>query len=202
MVSNSNGKWKRFKGTRRLYPKPKLSWTVYKAYLNHDWLYVFDYLLGNDLPISEPQQKGIDIHRDIEVKGLAETSNLSKLPPLTGAEYEKVVLKDYPDFYIIGKVDCLTDSCLLDWKTGGMSGYEAQLQLYMYLTKKDMGYLVSVNQDREVGKVYQYEAWDDGELYWDSRFEQMYLDLEEKIEEMAAYSRTGTLHNWINFNDE
>lgn len=195
-----NNKWDRFKNYRRLYPKPKLSWTVYKAYLNNDWTYVFDYLLGKELPITGPQQRGIDIHKDIEVNGLATTKNLSKIPSLEKGKFEEVVHKYYEPFYIIGKIDCLLDDCLLDWKTGGMSGYEAQLQLYMYLCKRKMGYLVSVNDAREVGRVYQYEAWEDGELYWDNRFEQMYLDIEQRIDELDMYARSGTLYKWINFN--
>jgi hypothetical protein len=174
-----------------MYPKPKLSWTVYKAYLNNDWAYIFDYLLGKDLPISEAQQRGIKIHKEIEERGLADCPSLSKLPNISTGRYEEVVLKEFPTHFIVGKIDCLTNTDVLDWKTGGMSGYEAQLQLYMYLAEKNNAYLVSVNDEREVGRVYQYRAWRDIEEYWSVRFDQFVLDIDSHLEEMFMYSTEG-----------
>ena len=58
-----------FKEYRRIYPKLRLSWSLYKLWVSKDWIQVWNYLIGNEEVETEKQQLGSKVHDFIETTG-------------------------------------------------------------------------------------------------------------------------------------
>jgi len=188
---------------RRLYPKLRLSWSLYKLWVKKDWRAVWDYLIGAHQQGNDDQVEGSRIHKWIEDHGWQSVDGIAKYLPHKKYKQEKVIEIDKGDYIIVARPDLYNKYLVIDWKTGRSSGYEQQLQLYMWAIgeKCNTGMLAEIKTSYAKGemggkivgvnliRVKQYEkskyASD-----WEYRFDEMYSDISNHLKYLNRYLKT------------
>jgi len=194
----------RFKNYRRLYPRIRLSWSLYKNWARGDYINVWKYLLGMETVKSDALQKGKVVHQYIE-----ETNIPSKVKYILGDSFinndisqEKKIEVNMNGYVVVGVIDLLISDYVVDWKTGSLNGYASQLKLYSWLVKKALGRKINHGLLVQIIPEWNTENWSEESkvksievgrtsLYvinqeldvWGIRFEAMYDDILFNINE-------------------
>ena len=110
--------------------------------------------------------------------------------------YEQKIEKEYDTYKIVCIPDCYGDGIVIDWKTGGTSGYEKQLQLYMWALGEEYrkGYIVGVKASITKGvmdgvwatKVMSFQRSDKAND-WDYIFSDMANDIILNLKNFYKY---------------
>ena len=94
---------------RRIKPKIRVSYSLYKAWVNNNWGEIFDYLTETSHFKSNAVVKGKQVHEWLEKNGLPD--KLQK---------------------IVNEIDGYK---IIDYKTGNLNGYASQVNCYAWLSK-------------------------------------------------------------------
>ena len=188
--------YKKYQEYRRIYPKLRLSWSLYKAWVKKDWQEVWSYLTGQQQSKSEYQIKGTTVHKWIEDNGWKKINGISKYLKQKSYKQEKIIEKERDHYIIVSRPDLYNNKVVVDWKTGKSSGYEQQLQLYMWVIgeKCVTGLLAEVKakwkdekiEEVDLYRVKQYEK----SVYacdWEMRMDEMANDIELHIKYLDRY---------------
>jgi hypothetical protein len=114
---------------RRIDPKLRLSYSLYKLWLKSDWYGIWEYLTETSRISNESQAKGKLVHTWLEEHGLPK-----KLQDITGK---------------------FKGNIILDYKTGSLSGYTDQLNFYAWL-KSNVG---NLEEGKEIKMEVEYEDY-------------------------------------------
>lgn len=176
---------------RRLYPKIRLSWSLYQKFMRKDMIGIFDYLTDKrrEGEISQAMAEGSRIHTRIQKEGIRDIVGIEKL--LNTAleyKYETKITLEREGYQIICVPDLHLDHFVLDWKTGGTQGYEQQLQLYMWAIGDECqtGYLVPIKEQDGIIKVRRGIKEFKRSKYapdWEDKFYDMNNDINKWIKE-------------------
>ena len=171
----------------RLYPKLRLSWSLYQRFIRKDIRGIFDYLTGNYGERSDACNRGYQIHSRIELEGIKNVQGLEKLIDMSlDYKIEGKVILERNEYLIVCKPDLYCEEFVIDWKTGCTTGYEQQLQLYMWAIGKKCldGFIVPIGEeDQELyvkRGIKQYKRSRYAED-WEYRFSDMANDIETWI---------------------
>jgi hypothetical protein len=178
------------KAFRRLYPKIRISWSLYKLWISNNWIGVWDYLTDAHIASTEAQDTGSEIHKRIADSGIKLVKGIEKyVVDSDTVLYEHKVILDRGQYEIVGQIDCVVpDSHLvIDWKSGKLNGYEKQLQFYMWLMGEDYTHgLLAKVLDKEgvikLGKTMMYERskfCDDWEMMMDTIYQSICYQIEK-----------------------
>jgi len=192
----------KYKKFRRIYPKLRLSWTLYLLYIRRDWVGIWNYLIGSYSPGTKSQNIGIETHEWIKKKGYKKILGIDRLLPIfelkesTPVKQEKKIIKDYDYYSIVSIPDLYTEKIVVDWKSGKMNGYEQQMQLYMWMIGKDCenGFLVATKpiykgdklKTVQAGKVFQYRRSEKSDI-WENVFETIAQDIINNLKNFDKY---------------
>ena len=139
---------------KRLYPKFRLSWSLYQKYVRKDIMGCLNYLLS--MPDFQPNaERGHRIHEKIELEGFKNVRGIEDLIDMSkDYKIESKVELERDKYIIVCKPDLYSEDFVLDWKTGHTNGYEQQLQLYMWAIGDSCrtGYIIPIDEDLE-GKL-------------------------------------------------
>lgn len=206
-MKNSLEKYKQF---RRIYPKPRLSYSLWRYWIKNDWVNVWAYLCDFGGPGNPKQQTGKRVHECIEKNG-APKELIKKIPSL---EYE--VVRDIEtkleieakDYFVVGKPDefflyrthgaKFNDLVIIDYKHGAVKGYEKQLNLYAWLIQQTFrsefasmtGYIIEIKSkwnngeiaELSIGRTKQYQLQQKWMNEWELIFEEMVQSILLSIE--------------------
>lgn len=173
-----------FKPYKHLYPKLRLSWSLYQKFVQKDTIGIFNYLLDIEAPKSLAASEGSRIHKKIELEGIKNVLGLEKLIDV-GKEYriESKIVVERNDYLIVCQPDLYCEDFVIDWKTGGTSGYEGQLQLYMWAIGERClnAYIVPIKEiDGKIvvqRGIKQYQRNEKTVNDWGYRFDDMANDI-------------------------
>ncbi|HLT42291.1 MAG TPA: hypothetical protein VKZ95_06260 [Sphingobacteriaceae bacterium] len=143
----------KYKEFRRIYPVPRLSYSLYKYWIKNDWYEVWNYLAGFQYYKSSAMTLGSEGHEWIQKNGvpkwLAEMVDNEKVhieEKLTwGIDIDNPskVLRDEEkelEYCVVIIPDVRSEfTYIVDWKFGGIAGYEKQLSQYSWIGKKIFG---------------------------------------------------------------
>lgn len=132
-------KIERYKAFDRIYPKLRLSPSLYKVWIKNDWAGVWAYLTRTERRSNKAMNTGRLGHSYMELNPPAE---LVKIVGEGEGSNEQKIVADRGAYYIVGQLDRLVNDYVIDYKFGGRNGYEDQLQLYMDLADKKRALLV------------------------------------------------------------
>ncbi len=194
----------KYKNFRRIYPKLRLSWSLYLLYARNDWGGIWGYLTDQYKPATDKQNMGSMAHEWIKKKGYKKIIGIERIVPIIGlvdvkrVSQEKKIIKELEDCSIVSVPDLNTKRVVVDWKTGKMTGYEQQMQLYMWMIGEQCedAFLVGVKpilndsklESVQVGKVFQYKRNKDVDL-WGERFITMAQDIKGNLRKLDKYLR-------------
>lgn len=151
-----NEKYKQYK---RIFPKLKLSYTLYKLWLRKDYSAIWNYLTGlGEAYTSTAMDNGKDVHKYLE-----EHSILPAVRELIGKtkKYKKEwkIEKEMDLYKLVGILDLSTPKIIIDYKSGkSQSGYDRQLSFYAYLT------FLATGKIPEHGAIVYVEGYKDDNL--------------------------------------
>ncbi len=118
----------KYKNQRRIYPKLRISWSLYKAWVRGDYLRVWQYLTETEHYKTAAMTKGKQTHEYIEDKGLPNK---------------------------VQKIISDKESWIIDYKTGSLSGYEKQLNFYCWLVKNKLEqYEDTLKKKKKLHEIY------------------------------------------------
>ena len=172
---------------RRMYPKLRLSWSLYQKFMHKDIMGIFDYLTEKPRESSQVMSEGSRIHKRIELEGIGKVAGLEKLIDVSAPyQVESKIVLERDKYQIVCQPDLYNAELVLDWKTGITSGYEQQLQLYMWAigAKCLNGYLVPIREKDGIVvvkrgiKQYQRSKWAQD---WEYKFEDMANDIQTML---------------------
>lgn len=143
----------KYKEFRRIYPVPRLSYSLYKYWIVNNWYEVWNYLAGYQYYKSAPMTLGSEVHDWIKEHGvpewLAEMVDNEKLhieQKMTwGIDIDnpsKVLRPEEKEigYCVVTIPDVRSEfTYIVDWKAGGISGYEKQLSQYSWIGQKVHG---------------------------------------------------------------
>lgn len=146
----TNEKYKEF---RRVYPVPRLSYSLYKYWIKNNWYEVWNYLANFQYYKSTPMTMGSELHDWIKDNGcpewlheMVDNEKIHVEQKLTfGIDIdnpEKVLTEDEKKlgYCVVIVPDIRTEfTYIVDWKFGGISGYEKQLSQYSWISRKLFG---------------------------------------------------------------
>lgn len=192
----------KYKDFPRLYPKLRLSWSLYLLYTRNDWDGIWSYLTGIYRPATEKQNTGTLVHEWIKKRGYKSILGIERIVPVVGLEgvkrvfQERKLIKELEDCNIVSVPDLHTSKLVVDWKTGKMTGYEQQMQLYMWMIGEECksAFLVQakpiVRNEKlikvQAGKVFQYERAKDVHL-WEERFVTMAQEIKGDLKKLDKF---------------
>lgn len=209
MIKFSDEKYKEY---RRVYPVLRISYSLYKYWIVNNWYEVWNYLAGFQYYKSAPMTLGSEVHEWIEKNGVPEWLDSmvdgeevlieDKLVLGIDIENPNKKLTDFEkklDYAISGIPDVRTNNYIVDWKVGGISGYEKQLNLYSWLAKKLYG-VDKCNRNIVIGiepifdekgqiktvrkrKTHEYEVNDKWLNEWEYVFDEMANSIKKGIAE-------------------
>lgn len=169
---------------RHIYPKLRLSWSLYQKFARKDIIGIFDYLTDKKRETNEACSEGTRIHTKIELEGIKNIRGIEKLIDISQDYFlESKVILERKDYLIVCKPDLYNDEVVIDWKTGGTNGYEQQLQLYMWAIDCKIGYLVPIGEREGLYvkrgvKEYRRSRYAGD---WEYKFEDMANDIQTWI---------------------
>jgi hypothetical protein len=137
---------------RRIYPKLRLSWSLYQKFVHKDLMGVFDYLTDKQYERTGAILRGTDIHKKIELEGIKKVAGLEKLIDVSlDYKVEDKIVLEREKYQIVCQPDLYNEELVIDWKSGLTGGYEQQLQLYMWAIGEKCltGYLVPVGENEK-----------------------------------------------------
>ncbi|MEB3189037.1 MAG: hypothetical protein VKL42_01675 [Snowella sp.] len=191
---------------KRIFPEIRVSWSLYKLYAQKNWPEIWDYLIGAPQESTMQQSLGNLTHEWIEKNGWDAIQGLERLglSSLKGLEQEvklekRPAIKNGQRYVIVGKPDLFNDDLVIDWKSGKMTGYEQQLQLYMWMLgeKCKDGFIVKVEpvlengiiKEVRAGKIFQYARRKDSGTIWINRMETLASDIYRNLNQLDKYLR-------------
>lgn len=184
----------KYKEYRRIYPKIRSSWTLYKLWVRKDWIAIWQYLTETKLIGTKKQVDGQTIHIWIEDNGWQSVNGIARYLPSKNYKQEKVIEIERDNYIIVARPDLYNSKLVLDWKSGKSSGYEQQLQLYMWVIgeKCTRGLLAEIKKEGDpiksvsLVRVKEYErskyASD-----WEYRLEEMINDILNHLKYLNRY---------------
>jgi hypothetical protein len=186
----------KYKEYRRIYPKIRSSWSLYKLWVKKDWLAVWQYLTDIKTAGTQKQVDGQIVHTWIEDNGWQSVDGIAKYLTKKRYKQEKTIEIERESHIIVARPDLYDSSLVLDWKTGHSNGYEQQLQLYMWTIgdKCNKGLLAEIDSIWEgesikgvvLKRVKEYErskyASD-----WEYRLEEMANDIINHLKYLNRY---------------
>jgi hypothetical protein len=174
-----------YKQYRRLYPKIRIAYTLYTAYVRKDWDAVAAYLTEMGMFRSDAMETGIVVHdfleqNEVQPKILRTINRWSeKREPV----YKEIKIElDQDNYMLVAKPDLLIGEFIVEYKTGTtkLEYYKRQLEFYKYVLAKsgmtdyNMGLIARIEPVFKRGelrktiitekKVYQLpdvSRWDD-----------------------------------------
>jgi len=143
----------KYKEFRRIYPVPRLSWSLYKYWIQNNWYEVWNYLAGFQYYKSDPMELGSQGHKWLEEHGIpnwmldmVDNEKVHIEQKLTwGIDIDNPskVLKEEEkklDWSFVGIPDVRSEfTYILDYKFGGISGYEKELSMFTWVSRKLYG---------------------------------------------------------------
>lgn len=130
-----------YKQYRRLYPKIRIAYTLYTAYVRKDWDSIAAYLTETGIYQSDAMRLGITVHDFMEqqevMPKIMRTVNRwsDKREPV----YKEIKIElDQENFMLVAKPDLLVGEFIVEYKTGNtkLENYKRQLEFYKYVLAK------------------------------------------------------------------
>ncbi len=194
----------KYKPFYRLYPRLRLSWSLYLLYTRNNWDGIWAYLTGQQRAATDKQSMGTLVHEWIKDNGYRKILGVERILPVIGLEkrkrvyQERKLTRELDDCDIVAVPDLNTKTLVVDWKTGKMTGYEQQMQLYMWMLGEECrdAFLVGISpilkdgklRAVQAGRVFQYKRAPDVEL-WEDRFITMAQDIKRNIRKLDVFIR-------------
>ncbi len=176
-----------------IYPKLRVSWTLFKLWITHDWVGIWEYLTMTGLR-RQVAELGIKGHKYLQNNGVGEVEGIEKFIFEKELEYEKKLHLERDGYVIVMKIDLLSKDTVYDYKFGGTGGYEQQLQSYMWGSNRNIAALLPIEWDGEgvmkMGKgvkIYERSRYCDE---WENRYYEMQNDINLAI-------KKGRLHKFL-----
>jgi hypothetical protein len=159
--------------SRRLFPKIRLSWSAYRSWKKGDIDSLKNYYLEVKEEPNEYMIRGSRIHKQMEFLGIPE--EVKKLSKSEKFETEKYFEIEVGESLLVGYIDVLGEDIIVDYKTGGMSGYTDQMNLYNWAMggKREM-YLVKIGDDLKVKKIQKTKL---KKVDWENELKKMSQDI-------------------------